>query len=267
MTGPLRLPDPPSAPVSGRLAAEVPAPRIPSGAFPDLPNMSTMIADPATGKPAPAPVPASPTAAPTPSAARRTQPELAATQVATPLDPKRLAALSDTVPPPMRPLGPNDSTGLDMMSPDLAVGSLGPGARSLDPLPQVRPSIPSLAGGYPVMDALMTAEMEKGASVFPGQPAGGRSTRPTAPPGFDDLQRDSGQVIRAAPASGAFDANRAVDLASPVGRDYPVQGEQDWATAAAAPARALPAWMLALFFLAAIAVALTITIVLAKLTR
>ncbi len=277
-TGPLRLPDPPAPPPSGRLSAATPAPRVPSGCFPDLPNLPTMVAE--DGK-----EPASHTpAAPAPSAVAvaamnigrspgKMPPELARTELgALPLDSNRIAALSDTIPPPMGPpsaLGPAERTGIDMASSDF--GSLAVhGARATGPAPQVRPSIPSLAQGYPMMDPGMSEAMEKGASVFPGQAPGAR--RPPGSGGFDlnDPNRDSGQVIRpapGAPGSGRFDANRAIDLASPVGHQYPMQSERDWATLAALPARALPPWMLALIFVGAIGVALVITIVIARLVR
>jgi hypothetical protein len=58
---------------------------------------------------------------------------------------------------------------------------------------------------------------------------------------------------------------RAANLASPVGGQY--GGDVDWSKAAAMPARAIPPWMLAVIFVAAIGVALAITIIIAKLVR
>ena len=52
---------------------------------------------------------------------------------------------------------------------------------------------------------------------------------------------------------------------SPVGHQYPQQ--VDWAVAASMPARAVPPWMLAVLFVAAIVVALTLTILIAKIVR
>jgi len=134
-------------------------------------------------------------------------------------------------PPQMRPSGPMVPSG---------------------PMPQ--PARPSLdLSGYPVMDAQMSAQVRAGATVFPSEmPRSGAMRAMDSSP-------------RHVPDSGPQDAHRAADLASPVGPHF---GEQvDWAAAAAAPARAIPPWMLALFFVGAIGVALTVTILIAKLVR
>jgi hypothetical protein len=52
---------------------------------------------------------------------------------------------------------------------------------------------------------------------------------------------------------------------SPVGQQYPEQ--IDWAAAAASRARGVPTWFLIALFVGAIAVALILTIVFAKLIR
>ena len=51
---------------------------------------------------------------------------------------------------------------------------------------------------------------------------------------------------------------------SPVGEHYP---QHDWAAAAAQPAKALPPWMLVGLFIAALGIALAITIAIAKIIR
>ncbi len=81
---------------------------------------------------------------------------------------------------------------------------------------------------YPVMDREMRGQMASGATVFPS------------------------------------DAQRAANLASPVGGNA---GDVDWSKAAAMPARAIAPWMLGVIFVAAIGVALAITIIIAKLVR
>jgi serine/threonine protein kinase len=100
------------------------------------------------------------------------------------------------------------------------------------PLPMVPPQIPPDIG-YPVMDKEMSRQIHSGATVFPSHSKGG-----------------------------AHDPAHAANLASPVGPGY---GEHDWEAAAAAPARAIPPWMLAILFIVAIGVALGITIAIAKL--
>ncbi|MBA3392466.1 MAG: serine/threonine protein kinase [Deltaproteobacteria bacterium] len=114
--------------------------------------------------------------------------------------------------------------------------------------PQVMPQRPSanLPSGYPVMDSQLSAQMAAGATVFPSE--SGRRRQPES-----GLQQANN------------DPHRALDLASPVGNQH---GDHvDWAAAAAAPARAIPPWMLAVIFLGAIGVALTITIIIARIVR
>ena len=52
-------------------------------------------------------------------------------------------------------------------------------------------------------------------------------------------------------------------MMSPVGQQYPER--VDWSAAAAAKARAVPPWLLAILFIAAIGGALALTIVIARL--
>jgi eukaryotic-like serine/threonine-protein kinase len=67
------------------------------------------------------------------------------------------------------------------------------------------------------------------------------------------------------PSDGAGDAQRAANLMSPVGRQYPER--VDWATAAATRARAVPPWLLGILFVAAIGIALALTVVIARAIR
>ena len=69
-------------------------------------------------------------------------------------------------------------------------------------------------------------------------------------------------MVKTAPAR---PPQRAANLASPVGGQY--GSDVDWQQAAAMPARAIPPWMLAIIFVAAIGVALAITVIIAKLVR
>ncbi|HVK89328.1 MAG TPA: protein kinase [Kofleriaceae bacterium] len=110
------------------------------------------------------------------------------------------------------------------------------------PPPQLPPTAPP---GYPMMSAEMSAQIARGADVFPS----------------DSFR---GPVAHAIPDSGPV---RPLDpnLMSPVGQQYPQQ--VDWAEAAAMPARALPTWMMVMLFVLAIGVALGLTIVVAKLIR
>ena len=70
---------------------------------------------------------------------------------------------------------------------------------------------------------------------------------------------DSGVYV-SGPPPGA-DPNRAANMMSPVGPHYP---QQDWETAAAKPAKAVPPWMFALLFVVGFGIALALTIAIAK---
>ena len=63
----------------------------------------------------------------------------------------------------------------------------------------------------------------------------------------------------------AGDSAQAAHVMSPVGDHY--RQQVDWAAAAAKPAKALPPWMLAVLFVGALGIALTLTIVIAKIIR
>jgi hypothetical protein len=62
-----------------------------------------------------------------------------------------------------------------------------------------------------------------------------------------------------------IDPQRAANMMSPVGQHYPEH--VDWGAAAAARARAVPPWLLVVLFVAALGIALALTIVIAKLLR
>nr|MDQ3370570.1 hypothetical protein [Myxococcota bacterium] len=213
---------------------------VPASKFPALANLPTMIAEPDPETPPPA---AGPGEAPGERGG----------DAGSAIDPNDATVLEmgsmdlGETPPPRDAGGPGSAIG----------GAIGGGYPASDrptqPQAQVqlsqqpRPNV-NLPASYPVMDAQMSAEMASGASVFPSQQ---RSSGGSRPP--DNRS-----------ASGPQDPQRALDLASPVGQQYP---EHDWAAAASAPARALPAWMLALVFLGAIGVALAITILIATIAR
>lgn len=100
---------------------------------------------------------------------------------------------------------------------------------------------PSLPTGYPVMNPQLSNAMQRSGDVFPSMPGPGQSYQQHQMP-------DSGQLVH---------------MASPVGPSY---GQQvDWAQAAAAPARAMPRWLLGAIFAGAILGALLITVIIAKI--
>ena len=105
--------------------------------------------------------------------------------------------------------------------------------------------------------------------------------RPSAPPQRDslypvvtggrpfssDLAPSNAPAPQRSPFAGESTPppTHAANVMSPVGDHYPQQ--VDWAAAAAQPAKAIPPWMLAVLFVAAIGVALMLTFVIAKIIR
>ena len=259
-SGPLPLPSIPSGPLEpGPLPGMPPAragkgPGAPaSGKFPDAANLPTMIAEPDDDGDAPelaktelgAPI------HPNPDPNARTvldmaAPDLDQMRASMGLPPQQGQSPPGQQPPAaaqqtilQRPGGaappPGAPPGGPGFGPPGAPGGPPPNAaQPMAPRPQNMP--PVGPGGYPVMNAQMRDQMASGATLFPG-PRGG----------------------------GPHDPHRAMDMASPVGSQHPMQ--VDWAAAANAPARALPPWMLALLFVGALGGALLITILIAQAFR
>ncbi|MGE0548693.1 MAG: serine/threonine protein kinase [Kofleriaceae bacterium] len=154
--------------------------------------------------------------------------------------------------PPTGPLAvglPTVVVGPDVMQPSPPTRESRPtmqgvyAAASSHTTQTVPPAIALGPGGYPVMNAQMSAQMI-GGSVYPSEPV-----RTAASP--DPRLTPSGPQLA-----------QAANVASPVGPQYP---QVDWGTAAAMPARALPPWMLGVLFVAAIGVALGITLLISLL--
>ena len=128
---------------------------------------------------------------------------------------------------------------------------------------------PSLPMDYPVMNPEFSQQMLSG-SVFPSVPVGSRANAKTAQspsmqdPTHNPLPGHAPGYARP-PDSGQQPAHQAANMMSPVGQQYPKQ--VDWETAAAAPARALPPWMMVVLFMATIGVAIALTIILVKIIR
>jgi len=135
------------------------------------------------------------------------------------------------------------------------------------------PHAGNLPMDYPVMNPEFSQQMLSGA-VFPSAPPGSRANAEVAPRNAVDsgvrvLPGQPGHVPGHAPGhppgSGPQPAQHGANLMSPVGQQYPQQ--VNWAEAAAMPARALPPWMMIALFVAAIGVALVLTIIVAKILR
>ncbi len=254
-SGALPLPPAPlgphnSVPMSGRPGQAVMAsvPRIPSGRFPELANMPTQVAD-------------TDVAAPIVEQART---EIAIQPITTqppairppgnngkPRDPHRVG-MAPTSPPPTAapPVMPRASAPQPSAPPPLNAQPPMMNAPPRAPQQQPPQRPPPSGSPYPVMPSANLDPTtnrpypESGAFIASSGFAGARS----------DAER-RGEMI---------DPQRAANVMSPVGQQYP---QMDWNAAAAMPARALPKWMLVMLFVGAIGLALTITIVFARLLR
>jgi hypothetical protein len=175
----------------------------------------------------------------TPPPGASPSPELAPTAMAGDLvDPNRRSMQMEAQQPPPNNGMPQQRTSGQMQPMDPRPSSQQIPRQSMQ---QMQPPPSNLPMSYPVMDKAMSQEMRAGGSVFPSARRGG------------------------VPDSGPHDPQRAADLASPVGAQY--GGDVDWSQAAAMPARSIPPWMLGVIFVAAIGIALAITIIIAKLVR
>jgi serine/threonine-protein kinase len=151
--------------------------------------------------------------------------------------------------------------------------------------PPVQPS-----SGYPVMSAEMSAQIATGATVFPsesrGQGNASRGAEPGAPsPGLGGAPGSGTTSDRFPPLPGSDapasrdshghlpELSRAANAVSPVGPGYPDARPEpkadplDWAIAAGSRGKAVPPWLLAALFIGAIAVALILTVTIARLVR
>ncbi len=127
------------------------------------------------------------------------------------------------------------------------------------------PAVPLGPTGYPVMNPLMSAQMMSG-NIYPSD----RSPRHLAPPAMHDspprLAPESAPVNAPAPNLGHPQSpQQAASLMSPVGPHSPEQA--GWAQTAVVAPRVPSPWMLAVLFVAASGIALTVTILLTKIVR
>ncbi len=248
------LPAPPTGPHRAAGAAK----------FPDVANLPTMIADGTLGD--------------------------APTAINEPIDPSRLAARAAEA--PQRPsYGHGPSV---LLSPSMVHAAIEPRPSQLSMLSQppsnahagntprpVRavpnaPGTPARGPGQATQPPMspaadLTTAPEQPVTQpqgYPQQPPGpgqgspmhGMQGQPPMPPGPPQGYPPPGQID-----SGVFvDPSQAANMMSPVGAQYP---NVDWDAAAALPAKAVPPWKLAVFFMGALGIALTLTIVLARMLR
>jgi serine/threonine-protein kinase len=172
------------------------------------------------------------------------RPELAATELGQPLV---SYGEPPPAPPPVTPVGTPGGV-QQAMPPGFVVGP--PMQR---PSPQMMPMAPHPMApqSYPKMSA------ELGAQISPQLANKLNVHIPQAP------REPSAPMQR--PSYPDMNPQMAMNMMSPVGQHYP--HEVDWAAAAAKPVRAVPPWMLALFFLGALGIALGITFAIAAAVR
>ena len=248
------LPKTPS-PVQRSETQPAPLPRLPSVATPSQGQPRVAQKMPPSGPlplpPAPAPGPAQPLPGQRPSEARFPQLSNMPTMIADDLIPVQAASAPELA---------RTAMAADIVDPNYGAPADG-GQR------------PSLPMDYPVMNPEFSQQMMSG-NVFPSAPVGSRANAQTAqsPSMPDPTQRPlPGHAPGHAPAygrppdSGQQPAHHAANMMSPVGQQYPQQ--VDWAEAAAAPARALPPWMMIVLFMATIGVAIALTIILIRIIR
>jgi serine/threonine-protein kinase len=240
----------------------------PSGRFPDLANLPTMLARAELPAALPSPPPG-----PMPAGLAPALPAHARTQIA---------------PVPLTAAG-TPASGAPAGSPGYAVapgrgGAPLPGMpppRAASPRPQSGSTPPPLGHAqgqgsphdYPVMDAQLSEQIATGATVFPSERLRGGATPPGPPPpsspparGSEPGRSHEGYPPPQAPPpldANLLDAQRAASMMSPVGQQYPEN--VDWGSVAAGRARAVPPWLLAALFVGAIGVALALTVVIARL--
>jgi len=234
-SGPLPLPAPPSGPV----AAPAPShPATPSGGFPNFSHLPTMIADP---EPVTVDRPADVANARTELGGRVVDPNHGA-----PVSPhaNKATMQRNVVQPP---------AGYPVMSAELSENI----ARGGDLFPSQPTSRGS--GALPNMPPPATSPPPFGQPL--NAPAAHQPLRPTAQPMYQPPQPQYAPPPPHLDGSG----QHAAQLMSPVGPSYAQQ--VNWADAAAAPARALPKWVLGALFLGAILAALLLTVIIAKIAH
>ena len=118
---------------------------------------------------------------------------------------------------------------------------MGMGMQAQPGRPPTPPQVAPLPMGYPVVNRQMSQQMLQGATVYPSD--FGSGPQPANPHQYDPAH--------------------AANFASPVGPGY--MNDVDWAAAAAAPAKAIPPWKLAVIFAGALVAALLVTIIIAKI--
>ncbi len=216
--------------------------KVKSGKFPDAAQMPTVVADEEHGNtPPPLRPPAKSTTPPHNIAAayketmvHRAQPEMAPTAAASPIDPA-IAAARETKIADVPAIGRESSTHAAIpIDVEKATRDTGPRAHAATDSPY-----PVMTGGRPPEGFATDIA-----------PSTGRGSASMAPP------------IAPRTSSAEFRPQQAASLMSPVGDQYP---QQDWAAAAAAPAKALTPVQLGLLFVAAVVGALLLTIIVAKI--
>ncbi|NVB82717.1 MAG: protein kinase [Kofleriaceae bacterium] len=187
--------------------------------------------------------------------AEKPRPELQATAIAG-LDP-RIAAHRQTQAEMAAQQPPSDAYAMrahNATQPEQAITGMPPSGPLSASMPSQMPPgpMPSQIPSGPLSGAMQLMD-------YPVMPGGQRPfSADLAPSGPGPMTGPHRPLY----PSGPFDAHAAASLMSPVGEHYP---QTDWERAAAQPAKALPPWMLAALFAAALGGALLLTFLIAKI--
>jgi hypothetical protein len=196
------------------------------------------------------------------------------------MDPSALHANGYPAAPPGGPFAPATPPGMPMSGafPGAHGGAPGmsgafPGAQG-GPMSGAFPGAHSGAPGMPMSGAFPGAHGGPMSGAFPGAQGGGHGPMSGAFPGaqggghgpmsgaFPGAHGGAPPITGAMGTPSPMDPQLAASMMSPVGSQYPLK---DWTADAAAKVRVLPPWLLGLLFIAALGVALSLTIFIARM--
>ncbi len=178
---------------------------------------------------------------------------------------------SETPPPDAYPTPPPGVTAAELAATELHGRTVDPRHGQTGNHPSQRPT----SGPYPpvgragaastTQDAAQPLQSSPAVPVPASPPGGSMYPVVTGRPFSSDLAPSHLPAPQRSPYTADSAPAHAANIMSPVGDQY--AQHVDWAAAAARPAKAIPPWMLAILFVVALGLALTITVVIAKIVR
>jgi serine/threonine protein kinase len=174
---------------------------------------------------------------------------------------------NETPPPEAYPTPPPGITAAELAATELHGRTVDPRHGQTGNHPSQRPtSMPHASVGRagPVSTTQDAARPLQAVPVPSSPPGGSMYPVVSGRPFSSDLAPSHLPQPQRSPYTADSAPAHAANIMSPVGDQYP---QHDWAAVAARPAKAIPPWMLAVLFVVALGLALTITIVIAKIVR